>query len=54
MEIDCQRNLARLQVFGHQDGDFDLMLANLLEVCLVDVERIEASGRCGVVIRRHS
>ena len=53
MKLDCYRDFARFEVLRDKNGDTYLMVADLLEVRLVDIERIETRFGCGVVVWCH-
>ena len=53
MELHHDGMFAALELLRHEDGDFDLMLANLLVRGAVHVETVQAGGRRGVVERSH-
>lgn len=53
MELDNDRMLARLEVFGNEDTGIDLVAADPLEWSAVDMEEIKSGfARC-IVMRCH-
>jgi hypothetical protein len=50
MKLDDQRMFARLEVFGHEDPDFDGMGTDGLVGRAVDMEGVEAGFGGGVVV----